>query len=264
MDDSSPWAQDHALLVNRAAAFFFNTGHFCLLLSTTVFGSGLNLLAHSYLAATAALPDNAKNLVCGGFAAILLSISFIKSIHRRRIPTNPRHQAIFVAAYVIQTIVTLAVVAVSSAMCLGHAGGYLESLMQNDIELLFVLSGFALFLVGMGWLDEAVELNLYESGEDSREFMVHPFGFWWCLKPIVTEEEIQQDADQSGNSVGMSKRDSFRLSMLSPLLGSSAADMKLSFRGYDSVTSVEDESGEYHGGDNRDAAAVSGDNRAEV
>lgn len=67
-DDANTLASDHALLVNRTAAAFFNIGQFALLLSTTILGSGLNLLTHSYLAATAALPGDAKALVCSGFA----------------------------------------------------------------------------------------------------------------------------------------------------------------------------------------------------
>jgi len=230
VDDSDTLAQDHALLVNRWAGFFFNVGNFCLLLSTTVMGSGLNLLTHSYLAATAALPGPEKNLVCGGFSAVLLSTFFIKSMHLKRVPTDRRNQALFVSAYVIQSLVLLAVVGITGAMCLGYTFGssLLAYLMINDIELLFTLSGSALFVVVMSWLDEGVELALYESAEDSRAFRIHPFGFWWCLTPDITEEELE------GGMTAEESQATRSLSVLSPLLGSSMADMK---HGYDSVSS---------------------------
>jgi len=83
-DTSSVSPLDHALLYNRAAGFCFYLGNFSLLVFTTVLGSGLNLLTQSFLAAAAALPSDAKNLVCGGFAAVVFSIQFIKSMHIRR------------------------------------------------------------------------------------------------------------------------------------------------------------------------------------
>ena len=98
VDDSDTLAEDHALLVNRFAAFFFNIGQFSLLVSTTVMGSGLNLLTHDYMAASAALPGPAKTLVTGGFSAVLLSTFFIKSMHLKRVPTDPRNQALFIGA----------------------------------------------------------------------------------------------------------------------------------------------------------------------
>jgi hypothetical protein len=237
VDDADTLAEDHALLVNRTAGFFFNVGQFCLLLSTTVMGSGLNLLTHSYLAATAALPDHAKNLVCGGFSAVLLSTFFIKSMHLKRVPTNPRNQALFVAAYVIQSVVLLAVVVVTAVMCFGNVTDtFLGVLMQNDIQLLFSLSGAALFVVLMSWLDEGVELALYKSAEDSREFRVHPFGFWWCLKPGVTQEEMEMDESDRNRATSS-------LSAFKPLLGSSVALMQADM-GYDSMQNVAGEEGE--------------------
>lgn len=235
VDDSHTLAEDHALLVNRWAAFFFHFGQFCLLLSTTVMGSGLNLLTHSYLAATAALPGPAKNLVCGGFSAVLFSTFFIKSMHLKRVPTDPRNQALFIGAYVVQSVVLLAVVVVTAAMCFDSTrlGGFLEYLMNSDIELLVGLSLSALFVVMMSWLDEGVELALYQSAEDSRAFRIHPFGFWWCLKPDVTEDEV------AGTAIPDSKS-SQRLSALSPLLGSSAADIK-KMAGYDSMARLDEE-----------------------
>ena len=228
VDDSDTLAEDHALLVNRFAAFFFNIGQFSLLVSTTVMGSGLNLLTHDYMAASAALPGPAKTLVTGGFSAVLLSTFFIKSMHLKRVPTDPRNQALFIGAYVVQGVVLLIVVCITAAMALGLVtGGFLQSLMAADIQLLFTLSGAALFLVVMSWLDEGVELALYESAADSREFRVHPFGLWWCLKPDVSEEDFRQmEQDAAGYGRSSLVTSTSRLSVLSPLLGSSMADLK--------------------------------------
>lgn len=228
VDDSDTLAEDHALLVNRFAAFFFNIGQFSLLVSTTVMGSGLNLLTHDYMAASAALPGPAKTLVTGGFSAVLLSTFFIKSMHLKRVPTDPRNQALFIGAYIVQGVVLLIVVCITAAMALGLVtGGFLQSLMAADIQLLFTLSGAALFLVVMSWLDEGVELALYESAADSREFRVHPFGLWWCLKPDVSEEDFRQlEQDAAGHGRSSLVTSTSRLSVLSPLLGSSMADLK--------------------------------------
>jgi hypothetical protein len=58
--------------------------------------------------------------------------------------------------------------------------------------------------------------------------MVNPFGLWWCLKPELNEEE----------TVAANDSEDRRLSALSPLLGASIADIKLSNRhfGYDSIS----------------------------
>jgi hypothetical protein len=235
-DGADTFVEDHALLVNRFAAFFFSVGQFSLLLSTTVMGSGLNLLTHEYLAASAALPGPAKTLVTGGFAAVLLSTFFIKSMHLKRVPTDSRNQALFIGAYVIQGVVLFTVAGISTAMSFGVTFGLLQHLMQTDIQLLFCLSGSALFVVVMSWLDEGVELTLYRSAANSRSYRVHPFGFCWCLKTDVTISEMdelvaEQQASDSRNSTT-------RLSVLSPLLGSSLADLK-EFRGsmYKSISS---------------------------
>ena len=217
VDDSGTLATDHALLISRAAASCFNLGQFSLLLSTTVMGSGLTLLTHSYLAAAAALPDNAKNLVCGGFAAVLLSIMFIKSMHLKRVPLDPQHKALFVGAYLIQAITTLAVVGVITAMCYGQ-GGYFQILMQNDVELLWVLCGLALLLVALGWLDEGLELAL-AGGSAESDYLVHPFGFWWCLHPDVDLTDLTPE------DIGPQPRG---LSEMSPLLSESVANMRMS------------------------------------
>lgn len=240
VEDADTLAEDHALLVNRTAAFLFNVGHFCLLLSTTVMGSGLNLVTHEYLAATAALPSQAKNLVVGGFSAVVLSTFFIKSMHVKRVPAdNSRHRRLFVAAYVTQAIVTLAVVAVTAAMCLG-GGGYLKTMEEDDTELVFILAALAVFLVALSWLDQGVELSLYETSLDSQEFRVEPFGIWsCCLDQEVTDEELLSGIAAEDQSL------SRRFSALSPLLGgSSAAFLKAELKDTEGYGSMQGEMGE--------------------
>jgi hypothetical protein len=228
-DDANTLASDHALLVNRTAAWFFNIGQFALLFSTTIMGSGLNLLTHSYLAAAAALPGPAKSLVCGGFSAVLLSTAFIKSMHLKRVPIIPAQRALFIGAYVIQALATIAVAVISVLMAVGE-GGYLQILMQNDVELMWVLSGFAVLLVLLSWLDETLELALQgESEEDTGDFLVSPFGFWWCLTPEVDPEEMLAEEAQAAQTLTRRHPSSgARLSEFSPLLGESVANMKLS------------------------------------
>jgi hypothetical protein len=197
-------------------------------------GSGLNLLTHSYLAAAAALPGPAKSLVCGGFASVLLSTAFIKSMHIKRVPVVPEQRALFVAAYVVQALATIAVAVVCFLMSYGE-GGYLQILMQNDVELMWVLSGFAVFLVLLSWLDEGLELALYgENEESSSEYLVSPFGFWWCLTPDINPEEILAEEAQAAQTLSQRRNSSGgrmsggRLSEFSPLLGESVAQMRLS------------------------------------
>ena len=178
VDDSfSVDPADHALLVSRKAGLFFHLGQLGLLLSTTILGAGLNLLTHSYLAAASALPDNAKVLVCRGFAGVIMSIGFIKSMHLRRVPLNPVHRQLFYAAYGTQVVVLVAVVYATISMSMNPFFGTL-----NEFEMLACLCALALFLLIISWLDEAVELNIYGEA-DAREFRVHPFGLWTCLKP---------------------------------------------------------------------------------
>ena len=221
VDDSSTLASDHALLVNRTAAFFFNVGQFALLFSTTIMGSGLNLLTHSYLAATAALPGNEKKLVCGGFAAVILSSTFIKSMHVKRVPVASTPRALFIGAYVLQALATVCIAGLSVAMCVGQ-GGYLQVLMHSDVELMWVLCGFAFFLVVLSFLDEGLELSLYQ-GDGGSAYLIHPFGFWWCLTPEVGMDEILENAEAAENQARNG-----RLSELSPLLGESVANMRMS------------------------------------
>jgi hypothetical protein len=234
VDDNDTLAQDHALLVNRWAGFFFNLGQFCLLLSTTILGSGLNLLTHSYLAATAALPGPSKNLVCGGLSIVLLSTLFIKSMHVKRVPIDKsrHHRSLFMLAYSLQTITLLAVSLTAGIMCYGkNLGGVLDYLMDSDIQLLFALSGATLFVVMMSWLDEGLELSLYQSVEDARAFRTYPFGFWWCLKPNLSDMDVEAAQTPSNSqSTGVT-----RLTALSPLLGESVSNLARSeLAGYDS------------------------------
>lgn len=237
-DDSDTLAQDHALLLNRWAAFFFHVGQFLLLLSTTVLGSGLNVLTHQYLAAAMALPGPEKSLVCGGFAAVLLSTFFIKSMHLKRIPTDPRSRALFVAAYIIQTIVLLATAGIAIAMSWGGGAGVLEYLLQTDIELVIFLSGSCLFVVVMSWLDEGVELALYETAADARAYRVHPFGFFCCCwqesEPLLTTEEVDQlNQEEFLLQQTIRTRSTSFSNVLSPLLAH--AMQKDMHQGYDST-----------------------------
>ncbi len=215
VDDSfSVDPKDHALLVNRAAGFFFHVGQLSLLLSTTILGGGLSLLTQSYLAGTAALPNDSKSLVCGGFSAVILSIGFIKSMHIRRFPTNPAHRQLFFAAYGTQILVLLAVSYTTISLSL-NAPGYLGNVALSEIQLLLVLCLLSLFLLVISWLDEAVELNLYGES-DATEFRVHPFGLWTCLKPGDPKPPIVSDTNTLADR---------RLNHLSPLLTNSNANL---------------------------------------
>jgi hypothetical protein len=220
VDDSNVLATDHALLVSRAAGLFFNLGQFALLFSTTIMGSGMTLLTHSYLAAAAALPGPAKDLVCGGFSGVLLATAFIKSMHLKRVPRDTHQKSVFIAAYVIQLLATIGVSGVSLAMCFGR-GGYLQVLMQNDVQLLWTLSGFAVFLVALGMLDEGLELAMQDGRED---YLVHPFGFWCC---ILQSELDLDDLRDAAMKMGKSQSSGARLSELSPLLGESMANFRM-------------------------------------
>mmetsp|Transcript_20747 Transcript_20747/g.30420 ORF Transcript_20747/g.30420 Transcript_20747/m.30420 type:complete len:664 (-) Transcript_20747:207-2198(-) len=221
VDDSfSVDPADHALLVSRVAGFFFHVGQLALLLSTTVLGAGLNLLTHSYLAATSALPGNAKVLVCGGFGGVIFSIGFIKSMHLRRVPLNHTHRQLFYAAYGTQVVVLLGVVYTSISMSLDR---FIGQVMVNELMMLGVLCCLALFLLVISWLDEAVELNIYGGG-GAREFRVHPFGLWICLKPGAPEPPLVSDTQRRSHLSAMLKDSSANLFdsqiNLQPLYGS--------------------------------------------
>ena len=225
VDDADILAEDHALMVNKVAAFLFNVGHFTLLLSTTVLGSGLNLLTHDYMAATQALLGPAKSMVCGGFSAVLFSTFFIKSMHLKRVPIDGKGQCLFITAYLLQALTLLGVVGVSAAMCIGNVKGYLASLMESDILLLVSLSVAALVVLLMHWLDEGVELTLYGSAEASGAYRVRPFGLWWCLAPNNPPQGADDPSISAldmglGTSVDYSIGEStISPSITSPLLG---------------------------------------------
>ena len=209
-------------------------GNFALLLFTTVLGSGLNLLTHSFLAAAAALPSDAKNLVCGGFSAVVFSIAFIKSMHMRRVPTDPKHERMFFVAYFTQFVAILAVVYITARMCLttDMDDGFLALMMRNEIEMLAVLVFFALVLVALSWLDEAVELRLYGGDSTAAEqYRVQPFGFWACFKH---EEPLQLEA------MALERNRASLLAQQSPLLGSSV--MSFSNSMYNSFANLSEKS----------------------
>mmetsp|Transcript_10628 Transcript_10628/g.10187 ORF Transcript_10628/g.10187 Transcript_10628/m.10187 type:complete len:399 (-) Transcript_10628:152-1348(-) len=215
VDDSYSVAPtDHALLVGRIAGFLYHLGQFGLLLSTTTLGAGLNLLTHSYLASTESLPVKAKNLVCAGFSAVFICIAFIKSLHVRRVPIDKTHKMLFYAAYATQLIVIVMVVFISVLMCMDK-NGLIGYLMLNEIEMLSVLVGMALFVLMVSWLDEGIELRLYGSSSASEgsahDYRIHPFGLWFCFKAREPDFLLPpvRGPDQS------EKR---RMSHLSPLL----------------------------------------------
>lgn len=221
VDDSfSITPTDHALLVGRSAGFLYHTGQFGLLLSTTTLGAGLNLLTHSYLASTESLPDKAKNLVCAGFSALIFCIAFIKSLHVRRVPINRSHKMLFYAAYATQLLVILAVVYMSAQMCMVK-NGLIGFLVLNEIEMLSVLLGMALFVLIVSWLDEGIELSLYGSASEgsAHDYRIHPFGIWFCFKSPVNPDPSLPKVDEPNQS------DKQRMAHLSPFVTESEGNI---------------------------------------
>ena len=94
----------------------------------------------------------------------------------------------------------------------------------------WVLCGFAVLLVLLNLLDEGLELALQGENENNGgQFLVSPFGFWWCLKPEVSLEEMMTEEAAAQQSLTTRQpHSSGRLSELSPLLGESVANMRLS------------------------------------
>lgn len=215
-DTSSISPLDHALLYNRAAGFCFYIGNFSLLVFTTVLGAGLNLLTQSFLAAAAALPSDAKNLVTGGFAGVVFSIQFIKSMHIRRIPTNTKHERMFFTAYFTQFVVTILIVYITARMCVNSENGILSLLMMNEIVMLATLVFLSIVLVAITWLDEAIELRIYKDGAEANQYRVQPFGFWMFCKH---DEPLQLEA------MALERSRARRLAVRSPLLGSSVINL---------------------------------------
>ena len=221
MDDTySIQPQDHALLYNRAAGFFFHIGNLALLFSTTVLGAGLNLLTHSFLAAAAALPSDAKSLVCGGFSAVVFSIAFIKSMHVRRVPSDPKHETMFFVAYSVQVMGVAFVTFTTARMCFASGGttGLLPMMMQNEFQTLGILVFLSVLLIIISWLDEMIELRLYRDAAEASEYRVNPFGIWTCFK---NDEALQLEAL-------VLERNRRLLAQRSPLLGSSVMNLTAS------------------------------------
>jgi len=193
-DDAPKLARDHALLVNRPSAFLFKVGHFTLLFSTTVLGSGLDSITHSYFAATAALPRDAKRMVCGGFAMVVLSIFLIKSMHMKRIPRRQKYY--FMGAFCLQTIVNLTVVLVSGSMCVDPKSYFGRVVVpQDELTLVVGLLIVAFVLVLLSWLDEMIELALYNDDDDEDAsqqavLLVHPFELWWFTTTTEEDERV--------------------------------------------------------------------------
>lgn len=153
-------------------------------------------------------------------------------MHLKRVPIDPTHRALFVGAYLIQTLATIAVAAFAFYLPYSHHP-YLQLLLQSDVELMWALSGLAALLVLLSWIDEGLELALQESAKETDKgssFLESPFGFWWCLHPEMTPEEIlAEEAALSRNSLSRGGKNSGpRLSEFSPLLGESVVQMKLS------------------------------------
>ena len=219
---------DHALLVSRAAGFLYHIGQFALLLSTTTLGAGLDILTKSYLASTESLPADAQLLVCAGFSAVITSIAFIKSLHVRRVPIEEGHKMLFYTGFIVQSIVGIAIVLISASMC-ATRDGLIGYLVMNDIEMLGVLVGFSFFLLLVSWLDEGIELSLYGGSsnddqnnslvENARNYRVHPFGIWFCLKPSEPDPPVMDNKNPSNTS------DREKMSHLSPLISSSQKNL---------------------------------------
>jgi hypothetical protein len=213
-DDIPKSPQDHALLVSGVSAFFFNVGQFTLLMSTTLLGSGLDLLTHSYLAATTSLPQHAKEMVCGGYAAVLMSILFLKSLHLKRIPIDKSQRCIFIGTICTQTVVFLAVIMVASTLAMGM--DIFGIVAQDELTLMLSLACISFFLVILSWLDEAIELSMYQES-DSQIALVHPFGLWWFMS--------YDDKSDKRHEASFPTNASQALSGLTPLLSASVANL---------------------------------------
>merc|ERR1712029_26840 len=130
-----------------------------------------------------------------------------------------KHERMFFVVYFTQLVGVLGVVFITAGMCLRGSsddGGLLSLLMRSEIEMLGVLVFFALVLIAMSWLDEAVELHLYSDTSEANEHRVQPFGFWACFKH---EEPLQLQA------LALQRNRAARLVSKSPLLGSSVMSL---------------------------------------
>jgi hypothetical protein len=104
-------------------------------------------------------------------------------MHIRRVPTNPKHEQLFLIAYFTQVVGVLIIVYITARMYfLPTSGsgeqieGFLALLMWNEIQMLFVLVVFALILLILSYMDEALELQLYSDASEASENRVRPFG----------------------------------------------------------------------------------------
>jgi len=188
------------LLISHVAGFFYNFGEFCLLFSTTILGSGMDLIAHSYLARQTVLPNNAKNILCFGFTAAIASIFFIKSMHVRRVPINPQHKRIFYRAYTLQVIVHFFIFAVAVSLFFFDR---IDQFMPNKVLIIILLLSSVTLLVLTCWLDEFLEFRSY----GTSIFHTEPFSIWCCLKQTHTFE--QQSLPTATDSQRVSVRRSF-------------------------------------------------------
>ena len=88
-------------------------------------------------------------------------------MHLKRVPIESTPKALFIGAYVIQGLATVAVAGFAFLLSFGEVG-YMQFLVQNDVQLMWVLSGFAVLLVLLSWLDEGLELALRDGGESAK------------------------------------------------------------------------------------------------
>jgi hypothetical protein len=173
------------------------------------------------------LPNDAKNLVCGGLSAVVFSIFFIKCMHIRRVPTDPKHhEQMFLIAYSAQVVGILIVVGITARMCFLPAGatyGLFALLMRNEIEMLFVLVIFSVLLLVLSYSDEALELRLYSDASEASENRVRPFGIWTYFSH---DEPLQLEA------MALERNRAARLAQRSPLLGASVMSFSGSISGF--------------------------------
>jgi len=120
----------------------------------------------------------------------------------------------FFTAYFTQFIATIGVVYITARMCFSRESdsGILALMMVNEIGMLAVIVCFSIVLVGLSWLDEAIELHIYKDGAEASEFRVQPFGFWAFCKH---DEPLQLEA------MALERSRAARLAVRSPLLGAS-------------------------------------------
>lgn len=199
VDDADTVSMDHALIVNSWTGFFFHIGHLMLMMCLTGLGAALSTMTHEYFRGNSSVL--ARLRVAEGFTATLLAISFLNSLHVKRVPSDPNHRAVFMSTYVIQALFMLSILSVTAAMQFG----YFEDL--SNLELVWFVAATAVIVMVLSWTDEIVELSLYMSGADAREARSQPLRFWCCVVPRKPEEIADSDAEGSNQS------------SLTPLLG---------------------------------------------